>query len=221
MLCCHGMLLLSQIANLLYPLVCTLCGAKNESKAGCLCSRCRTDIPQWPLSAAPPGQALAPLKYERSAQTLIHQFKYHRRWRLGLWCAEKMRLAALKTLPLHAIDLVACVPAHWFTRRLRGFDAPDYLARRVSGMLKIPYKRVIFRRRWTRSQTRLTRAERLRNVRNAFYAHPKSVGNKTILLIDDVVTSGATTQACVTALRKAQACTVFVLAAARTPKATP
>jgi len=122
------------------------------------------------------------------------------------------------SLPLEAVDAVLPVPPHWLTRRLRGFDAAALLAEAVARSLEKPYRpRLLSRTRWTATQTHLHGRERFRNVHGAFAARKRSAEGRAFLLVDDVLTSGATASACALALKAAGARHVFVLTAARTP----
>ena len=162
--------------------------------------------------------ARAPWQYIGSLQQAIHQLKYAQRWRLGNWLAEDMVRLAQQTLPIGQIDFVSPIPSHWLRRRLRGFDPTAILARLVADKINKPYlPKAITRTRWTRSQTQLSWPKRLRNVNQAFCANKALVNSRVILLIDDVLTSGATAESCSGALRAAGAREVFVLTAARTP----
>lgn len=162
--------------------------------------------------------ARAPWQYAGAAQQAVRQFKYHRRWRIGRWLADTMAHTALASMPLAEIAAVLPVPSHWLRRRLRGSSPAEDLAYAVSRLLDKPCRPGALRRaRWTRRQTRLPWRRRFQNVRQAFEADPRLVSGEAFLLIDDVVTSGATADACALALKRAGARAVFVLAAARTP----
>ena len=129
-----------------------------------------------------------------------------------------MAEAARASLPLDQIDAVVPVPLHWVKRRLRGYDPVAHLAHEVARSLSRPYwPRALRRTRWTATQTRLQGRARQRNVQGAFAAHPAMVRGRRILLVDDVLTSGATAEACIDALRQAGAARVCVVTAARTP----
>ena len=195
------------------PPVCARCGAEiaGAFDAVTRCARCRERPPAF-------DAARAPWRYADGGRHALRQFKYHGRWRIGRWLAHGMTGAARRDLPVEAIDLVVPVPRHWIKIRLRGGAPACDLARRIAWALGAPCRVSALRQvRWTRSQTRLPWRRRVRNVRGAFAAAPRAVRGRTILLVDDVVTSGATAHACAHALNMAGAQRVFVLSAARTP----
>lgn len=236
--------LLSRLTDLLYPPACVLCHKSACHQPGILiCAACRSTMPR---SQAPvcdrcgvtlPGAfdavvrcqscqrhprafhlARAPWHYAGSIQEAIQQFKYQRRWRIGSWLATEMASCARRSLPLDDIETVVPVPSHWLKRRLRGRDPSRDLSQALSRLLEKPHHPTALRQtRWTHTQTRLSWMGRFRNVRRAFAARGRLVHDKTVLLVDDVLTSGATAHACAQALREAGARRVFVLTAARTP----
>jgi ComF family protein len=151
-------------------------------------------------------------------EELVRQFKYHRRWRIGRWLAEHMVLTAQRSLPLDEVAAVLPVPLHWLKRQLRGTNPSEELATTVAQSLKKPCLLHALRRsRWTKTQTHLSWRKRARNVQEAFVARARVVRDRHLLLIDDVLTSGATANACALALKQAGARRIFVLTAARTP----
>ena len=118
--------------------------------------------------------------------------------------------------------MVTAVPLHWLKRRVRGADPVGSLGRQIAAQLGKPWRpHVLARIRWTATQTRLDVAQRRRTVEDAFRARPREIAERAVLLIDDIVTSGATSHACTLALRQAGASKVYVLAAAGTPAKTP
>ena len=229
------------LTNLLYPPACSLCQTRLRVSQHVLCETCREAMPASgppvchrcgvPIAGAFDARmecaacrkrptafemARAPWRYDGLARDAIRQFKYHRRWRLGRWLAEEMTTLARASLPLEDVDVVLPVPLHWLKARLRGYNPAGQLADAVARAVDKPYRpRALRRTRWTTTQTRLQGRQRLRNVRGAFAASPRHVRHRTILLVDDVLTSGATVAACATALRRAGARRVFVLTAAR------
>jgi ComF family protein len=109
-------------------------------------------------------------------------------------------------------DLVAPVPMHWLKRLWRGTNPAETIAEAVADALGWPLaRRALVCRRYLRRQATLTPAERRRNVRGAFRASRRwPLAGRTILLVDDVMTTGATAQEASRALRAAGAAEVFV-----------
>ena len=170
------------------------------------------------LCSFPFAQACAPWQYAGLAERAIVQFKYHRHWKLGRWLAQAMAHTAHACLPLDTIEALVPVPSHWLKRCMRGFCPTQELSATLSAALKKPVLSGALRcTRLTMSQTRLSGLERMRNVQGAFKAQDAAVRRRAVLLIDDVLTSGATVIACAEALQSAGSGRIFVLTAARTP----
>lgn len=193
--------------------VCAVCGVglPGAFDARVRCASCRASPPPFEM-------ARAPWRYTGAAQDALRQFKYDgRRW-IGRWLAEEMAVTARASLPVAEVSLVLPVPLFWLKRRLKGRNPAEELARAVARSLEKPCAAQALRRvRWTATQTRLSSRQRLRNVRRAFAARERRLRGSTVLLIDDVLTSGSTAGACAQALKQAGASRVFVLTAARTP----
>ena len=244
MLSCHHMRNFS-VVNLAYPPACLLCQRRVLSDDACLCEPCERAMPrlhppacqrcgaglsgaydarlvcqrcrQAPLAFDGAG---APFLYVDAVRDAVHAFKYRGHRRLGLWLAHRMAEMAQRTSWIAPLDLVVPVPMHWFKARVKGMNPADWLARTIGKELRRPMARTaLLRTRWTATQTRLTRAQRARNVLGAFRASPAAVNRCRVLLVDDVFTTGATAHACALALREAGASHVSVLTAATAPSA--
>jgi len=239
----RDMPLLRQIRQLIYPPACLLCHQRLSDEAQIFCDRCVEQMPPIGRPVCPhcgtglPGaydaqllcatcrssapsfdMARAPWWYRGAVQEAVRQFKYHRRWRIGRQLADDMAVLARSSLPVERIDAILPVPRHWLKSRARGFNPAALLADSVAHALGKPLATHALRQtRWTSTQTRLHGRDRFRNVRRAFAARERFVRNQRLLLIDDVLTSGATADACAQALKQAGARQVFVLTAARTP----
>ena len=122
-----------------------------------------------------------------------------------------------RALPIdERYDVIVPVPLHWRRRWRRGFNQAELLAREVAGRRGIPLVEALQRRKATVSQAGLTSAGRRRNIAAAFQPHAGvDLTGKRILLIDDVMTTGATASACARELKKAGAKTVSLLTLAR------
>jgi ComF family protein len=152
-------------------------------------------------------------EYTGALRRLIHLLKYRRvqslRHPFGVWLCQ--------ALPLdEKVDLVVPVPLHWTREFTRGFNQAEVLAREITRRRGLPCEKALRRVRSTGSQARMSRSERRRNVATAFTVRrPAVIAGKTVLLIDDVHTTGATLGACAVALKRAGAKRVVALTLAR------
>jgi competence protein ComFC len=149
--------------------------------------------------------------YEGTLRELIHLFKYNGMRRLAAPLGKLMAAA----LPLdQQFDAVAPVPLHWLKWWQRGFNQSELLARAIARRRGIPLVKPLRRNLATRAQAGLSNAQRRENVAGAFRPR-RRVNGLRILLVDDVMTTGATAAACARALKKAGAQSVSLLTLAR------
>ena len=151
--------------------------------------------------------------YEGRLRELIHLFKYGGMRPLdrvlGTWLASAYPR-------LEHFDALVPMPLHWWKRMQRGFNQSDLLVRELSRRVGVPILDAARRRRRTAVQARLTPAQRRENVRGAFdVPSPERVRGLSLLLVDDVMTTGSTVNACAKALKQAGAARVCVLTVAR------
>jgi len=224
------------MAALLAP-TCAVCSALlDEPLSGCVCAHCWNAIPQitpplcdrcgGPLPRADgrcgncPDEPSAVVRaraigeYEGSLREIIHALKYAGRISLARPLAERMRRRARDLL--NDVDCVVPVPLHWRREYHRGFNQAHEIARRLGP----PVVKALRRRRATRPQVELPADRRRANVTGAFVIRASrfrnaAVRGKTVLLVDDVSTTGATLEACAQALQESGASEVFALTAAR------
>jgi len=151
--------------------------------------------------------------YEAELRDLLHLFKYGRIQTLAKPLGRFLALA----LPREsAFDVIVPMPLHWRKRWQRGFNQSDLLARELSRRVNIPVMRALRRVRFTSAQAGLTNAKRRLNVSGAFRPkRERSLDGKRVLLIDDVMTTGATAASCARALKIAGAREVTLLTVAR------
>lgn len=116
-----------------------------------------------------------------------------------------------------AVDAVVPIPMHWFRRMRRGTNSPDILARCLGKALGVPvYQGALVRRRYTRPQFDLTPNERFRNLRGAFELGGKRLPEASrVLLVDDILTTGATCSEAAGVLKQAECASVAVAVLAR------
>jgi ComF family protein len=215
--------------------VCAACIAAIRSISGQTCDLCGESLPGRPpaseLQLCGACQESCPLfakatafgAYEGELRELIHLLKYER-VHPSAFVLGNMLVNAIEKLRLgDAPVLIVPVPLHASKRRQRGFNQAEVIARaalKKLGCRKIQLAgKALVRERATVSQTGLTRPQRAENIRGAFQvAHPNRVEGRTILLVDDVLTTGTTASECARILRKAGAGAVYVATVARTFK---
>ena len=154
--------------------------------------------------------------YDRALVKAILLLKFERIDPLGAWFADRLAaLVAREAQKLHA-DVVVPVPLHRVRERERGYNQADLLAAPLAKRLKLPRQSVLLVRTRPRPDKRLlTFDERWASVRGAFATRPGTQVDSRVLLVDDVLTTGATLDACARALRDAGAKAVIGLTVAR------
>ena len=157
--------------------------------------------------------------HEGPIRPAIHAFKYEGRVELAPNLARYLYAVAAET-PWTAIfsqlDAMTPVPLHSDRIRERGYNQAELLTRSLASSADKPVlKEAILRTEATRSQVGLSRAERADNVLGKFWADSQTVAGLTLLLVDDVLTTGATMRECAAALRSNGATAVYGLALAR------
>ena len=174
-----------------------------------ICASCRMKKPAFNCGRSA-------FRYEGVARQAVQSLKFRGRKTL----AKSFAILLEKRLIdepgfLEGVDLIIPVPLHQARRRERGFNQSTLVARELSKRLELPFSETALQRcRNTRPQVGLSATERADNIRGAFQANGKVLG-KVILLIDDVMTTGATASACSRALRVAGATETRVLTLAR------
>jgi competence protein ComFC len=151
--------------------------------------------------------------YEGTLRELVHLFKYGRMKPLGKTLADHLAAALPRD---KSFDAVVPMPLHWRREWQRGFNQSVLLARATARRCGIPMVNAVRRTRATETQAGLSNARRRENVAGAFRVKKGAlVEGRRILLIDDVMTTGATASACALALKRAGAKSVTLLALAR------
>lgn len=182
--------------------------------AGALCARCLARPPRY-------RRARAALVYDQESRRLVLPFKHGDRTDMARACGTWMARAGADLLA--DADIVAPVPLHWRRLLARRYNQAQLLARVVvrhaEDRARLSLAPDLLRRhRWTGSQSGLRAEERRGNVRAAFDVHPRwvpEVAGKAVVLVDDVLTTGATVEACTRVLQRGGARHVDVLTLAR------
>ncbi|WP_020471746.1 ComF family protein [Zavarzinella formosa] len=234
--------LLHGVRQLAYPNLCLWCRELHDDPAADFCQKCLAEFttdpeaicPRCCLTVAPQVDVSAgcvqcrDIRFHFESATRLNTYKpplsdvIVRMKRppgedlaesLAKVWADKM---AAKMQPLKP-DMVMPIPLHWRRRLWRGFNGPNLFAIALASRLRIPCRPRLLRRvRPTPSQTTLTVAQRRDNMRNAFAARkPKELAGKTVILVDDVLTTGSTLSEAAKALKSAGTATVHVAVIAR------
>jgi ComF family protein len=189
------------------PPRCPICWQPQRQEA--ICGRCREERPAF-------QGARSAYLYRGAAREAVRALKYSYVSALARPMAQLMARYVLEEDPIEA-DLLVAVPLHGRRQRLRGYNQSALLARELSRLCGLPVaERGLARHRSTPPQARSADAEaRKRSVADAFVADCRWVEGKRVLLIDDVMTTGATLDACAQALRQAGAASVWAFTFAR------
>ncbi len=188
---------------------CLLCGGDSANEM-----ICRVCIASLPVLVHRRERVIAPFEYRFPIDRLVQRFKYAGDLAVGRWLS--LELAACVRSERRP-DLLVPVPVTRTRLRARGFNQAVQIARVVSRELRIPASvRTLERVREATAQAALGRRARRANLRDAFACRTR-LDDRHVVLIDDVVTTGATAQAASRALERAGAARVDVWAIARTP----
>ncbi|MCF8237944.1 MAG: ComF family protein [Saprospiraceae bacterium] len=207
--------------DLLYPRLCAACGIHHPIRDAALCVSCQLELPRTDyhlfeenpitrrLMGRFPLQSATSMFYfvkDTPIQHLLHRIKYLGRkeaaWSLGRQYGRELR----ELEPYAKIDLVIPVPLHPSREHQRGYNQSAWLARGLAEGLDRPVReRALSRARKTETQTHKSRQERLFNTEGAFLVRePRRIIGKHVLLVDDVMTTGATLEACALPLLQAE-----------------
>lgn len=202
--------------SLFFPRCCIVCGNPLAKGEAYLCAHCNMNLPRTNLhklrdnaveqlfwGKIPLERAASFFYYRKGSdfRKILHRLKYGGEKEIG----EAMgRCMATELLPYHffsGIDVIIPVPLHPKKQRTRGYNQSEWIARGVSVISGIPVDTTsVSRNKKTDTQTRKTLFERWDNVDRAFTLHlPERFVGKHLLIIDDVLTTGATTVACASA----------------------
>lgn len=210
---------------LFFPRICCTCAeplSKNETH---FCLNCLIDLPYTHFEKQENNPAIQrmwgrfPFQYGTSVfhfskqsiiQNLLHQIKYGGDPELVEFMGEKMGLRLENTPFTTFPDLIVPVPIHPLKEQKRGYNQSDLLCKGISKVSHIEYRTdLLVRKSLSESQTKKNRSDRWENVATEFELNKKiKISNKHILLVDDVMTTGATIEACAIALQQIPGITI-------------
>ena len=205
--------IISPFLHLFYPHVCTGCGSDLVAENNMLCLTCINDLPHtnFALYAGNPVEkifwgrlaltaAMSEFYFAKGTviQSLIHEFKYRSNKEIGFYMGELIGKSLLGNNRFSNIDALVPLPLFAEKEFKRGYNQAAVLCNGISEITNIPVLiRNVVRKRFTETQTKKHRTERWENVASSFTINnPAEIRGRHILLVDDVVTTGATLEAC-------------------------
>ena len=207
---------LSSLLDIFFPRTCAGCNNSLATGENLICTDCLYHLPKtgyWNENDNPVARIFwgrvylhnvsSFLHFQKGGrlQNIIHNMKYKNIKEIGTFLG-KIYGYELKSTPNANVDLIIPVPLHKSKFRKRGYNQSEYIARGISEIINIPVNtNSIERDIASESQTRKSRFERWENVKNVFkIVEPQSIKGKHVLLVDDVITTGATLEACAMAI---------------------
>ncbi len=209
--------LLKNIVNstlhLFYPHVCTGCGSDLLKEDDLLCLKCIHNLPHTNFAALANNQiekdfwgriqltaAYSQFYFSKEflIQHLIHQLKYNGDTKIGFYLGEVMGKTLLNSNRFSSIDAIIPLPLYADKEHKRGYNQATIICNGISSVMNIPVLNgAVIRQHATETQTHKHRNERWENVKSSFkVAKENELTGKHLLLVDDVVTTGATLEAC-------------------------
>lgn len=214
--------------HLFFPRQCAVCGVTLQEGEEGICIGCNIDMPRtnyhtykdnhaermfW--GRMPLVRATSFFFYHKGSdfRRILHQLKYGGRKDLGTIMGRLMAAELLAAGFFRDVDVIIPIPLHPRKQKLRGYNQSECIARGVASVTGIPIDATsVLRKRHTETQTRKSAFERWENVDGIFLLHrPERFAGKHVLLIDDVLTTGATVTACADAFKEVEGVRISVL----------
>lgn len=210
---------LSYISDVIFVRECPVCGAVLSVDERHLCASCMLDLPrtlmegermnyveQLFVGKTPIERATGYFYYERTGRyaSILHSLKYRNDPYLGEWLAGRFATEIAPSGFFDTIDAVVAVPLHYSKLAQRGYNQSECIARGIARTIGVPVVKALKAVKSHSTQTDKGAEERYFNVQGVYVAkHVDRIDGKHVLLVDDVVTTGATLLTCALALRKA------------------
>lgn len=219
-------------ANVIAPKLCIICGVELRNNLPQYCLSCRVSLPSaelperifseiishFPNNSLVLDNILCLYNFTQNSdiQKMIYALKYQGLQRLAFEAGTELGKAISNFDSFNDIDVIAPVPIHKAKIRERGYNQSDAICKGVASVLDKKFLLdKITRTKYTMSQTKLNAKERSTNVLGVFKSSTTVFKNKTVLLCDDVLTTGSTINECAKALKEAGAKKVYAATLAR------
>lgn len=214
--------------SLFFPRCCIICGGPLAKGEEYLCTGCNINLPRtgfhkqkdnpveqlfWGKVVLERATSFFFYRKGSDFRQILHQLKYGGKKEVGKVMGKYMAAELLPAGFFEGIDVIVPVPLHKKKQRIRGYNQSDWIARGISEVTKIPMDvESVARVKNTETQTRKSAFERWENVEGIFVLHhPEYFFGKHILIIDDVLTTGATAVACVSSFAEIEGVRVSML----------
>jgi len=222
------------LLNLIYPTNCAACGRKLRTQETVICLFCEYDLPTTQFHTDPENPVAkqfwgrVPLQNATACywfgkgsrvQRLLHQLKYKKRQEVGVKVGNLYGTQLRQNPSFATVDIIVPIPLHMLKLAQRGYNQSASFAKGLSQSMHIPCtNKALLREVFTATQTKKSRFERWENVSDIFMvADANMLQGKHVLLVDDVITTGATIEACAHSILKLPATTVSVASIAYAP----
>jgi ComF family protein len=229
------MSLLDDFLSLFFPHPCYACDDALRKNEKVLCSVCLSHLPKtdfhqkqdnpiaklfWGRAIINSATAYYYFHKGNKVQHLIHQLKYKGAREIGIFIGEQMGYELKNAPNFSSVDIIVPVPLHPKKEKKRGYNQSAIFGMGLShGLGKPMNANILYRKRFTETQTKKTRSERWENVENVFSVRcPEDFLGKHLLLVDDVITTGSTLEACIHALEIIPDVTISIAAMATAMK---
>lgn len=211
--------ILNDIVSLFYPDYCYVCGKPLTKIERLFCTDCLFNLPltnnhlykenkttELFYGRAEVNYATSLFTYSKgsSYKNLLYDLKYDNKTEIGFELGRFLGLAIKESPYIKNIDVIVPVPLHSKRMRTRGYNQSAWIAKGIADILKIRIdEKTLVRKTHTITQTKKNRVERWDNVKSVFDVKGDAFENKHVLLVDDVITTGATIEACINTINKA------------------
>ena len=207
------MRIFEDLLNIVFPKLCCICSDALTTNEELICFHCRSELPKIKLDDYNDNEVtsrfVGKIKIDfgasylyfhksGSSQKLLHQFKYNNNPEIGEMIGKWFGHELIKAKVDKQIDVIIPVPLHSRKQRKRGYNQSHFLSKGISEVLNIPIDfHSLIRTDYQKSQTHKTKEQRWKSVENAFKViAPRNIENKRVFMVDDVITTGATLEAC-------------------------
>jgi len=219
------------VLNFIYPPYCIICKTRLKPGLTLICKTCWQSLPRidntqnqknsranLDFAESQITKFLAVWEFNNEVQEVIHEIKFFGKKSLTKFVGRELADLMTRDKDYLEADLIIPVPLHKTKLRERGFNQSLLLSQAIFKLSNTPVNQKVLKRiRYTQPQSKLNAFERQQNVKDAFRViDPSAVKEKTVILVDDVLTTGSTMRACAESLESAGVAKILALTAAAT-----